>query len=144
MRRRPVFAQILDEKLCASERSDSRQPQPPSGSPRIAPAPPLLFAATHRRFNAAAYSAQVECASTPHRTLAAHEKRALSALNRLGARLTPDFTAVELRRAFRGLARQYHPDRQPLSDSAAQAQMARLFGEIVAHHRELKAAACPG
>jgi hypothetical protein len=146
MRRRSRFAQILDEKLCAPQRTEAHRHQPQSRSAQGMLPHPFLFAAPYRVFKASAYLQHSECAAAPRRALAAHEHAALLALNHFGARLTADFTAHDLRRAFRGLARQYHPDRHPLCDQAEKAQLARVFSEIVAHHRQLTRVAlpCPG
>jgi hypothetical protein len=69
------------------------------------------------------------------RILSAREQRALRGLVALGADLDAQFTADQLRRAFRILARRYHPDRHPDTDAAATARLARTFAEVVECHR---------
>jgi hypothetical protein len=71
------------------------------------------------------------------RTLSPAQRVALSALVRLGATLTADFTDGDLRTAFRTLARQYHPDTHPAGSEREKAQLARIFADLNAHHREL-------
>jgi hypothetical protein len=44
-------------------------------------------------------------------TLSLREQQAFDTLAALGAGLSPSFTSIELRSAFRQLARRYHPDR---------------------------------
>ena len=68
------------------------------------------------------------------------ERRALAALNRLGAGLDEALSSDTLRRAFRRLAHRYHPDRHPGSSPAESARLARLFAEATAHYRVLAAA----
>jgi hypothetical protein len=75
----------------------------------------------------------------PLRTLAPREQRALRQLIALGADLRPDFDAVELRRAFRILARRYHPDRHPDSTEEVKAGLSRTFAELAENHRCLLA-----
>jgi curved DNA-binding protein CbpA len=62
------------------------------------------------------------------------------ALNALGAGLGEDLSATTLRRAFRRLARRYHPDRHPESSPAELEHLARLFAEATDHYRVLAAA----
>ena len=72
--------------------------------------------------------------------LSAIEQRALLALNDLGADLDQPLSFKALRRAFRRLARRYHPDRHPGSGSAEQERLARVFVEVTEHYRVLAAA----
>jgi curved DNA-binding protein CbpA len=58
----------------------------------------------------------------------------------LGARLTADFTAEELRRAYRKLALEYHPDRHPGSTEPQEARLTRILADLNEHHRHLLAA----
>jgi hypothetical protein len=76
-------------------------------------------------------------AATPHRRLTPQEQHAFDALNRLGAGLPADFTAAQLRSAFRALARRYHPDKHPLALSGQKARLAEVFTAIVAHQARL-------
>jgi len=65
------------------------------------------------------------------RRLSAQEQSALEQLNALGANVRPDFTAGELRRAFRSLALAFHPDRHPRSTGTETAALSRNF--VVLH-----------
>jgi len=75
----------------------------------------------------------------PVRILMARERRALRELIALGADLQPDFTVHELRRAFRILARRYHPDCHPDKDEAATTELSRSFAALAENYRCLKA-----
>jgi len=75
----------------------------------------------------------------PVRILMARERRALRELIALGADLRPDFTVHELRRAFRILARRYHPDCHPDNGEAATAELSRSFAALAENYRCLKA-----
>lgn len=150
-----AFAEILDEKLGAFT---AFTPRPvPFSTPRYTPPHPLLYAAPHQQYRTAPYGAVppgrrhvarapvpaspvVGSAPPPRpaaRTLTGREQAAFERLTALGARIGLDFSAVELRRAFRTLARRYHPDRHPDSDAAEQARLAGLFADIHDHYRVL-------
>jgi len=62
------------------------------------------------------------------------------ALNALGADLGEYLSVNTLRRAFRRLARRYHPDRHPGSGAAELHRLACLFAEATEHYRVLAAA----
>lgn len=66
--------------------------------------------------------------------------RSLAALNALGAGLDECLSPSTLRRAYRRLARRYHPDRHPGSGAAEQQRLARAFAEATEHYRVLKSA----
>jgi hypothetical protein len=71
-----------------------------------------------------------EPAPRPRRRLAAPQRQALAELVALGARLGDDFTAAELRSAFRALARHYHPDRHTTASASAREVFARQFARV--------------
>ena len=71
------------------------------------------------------------------RHLTSSETQALTILNRLGARLDPDFTHRALRTAYRTLARRLHPDHYSKSDSVERMRRSRLFVVATEHHRTL-------
>lgn len=75
---------------------------------------------------------------TPHRLTPA-QHQALRTFVQLGASLDPDFTAAELRSAFRTLARRYHPDRHPATDADGRTRLTRLFASVNEQHRLLAA-----
>jgi hypothetical protein len=77
--------------------------------------------------------------SRPPRELTARQQRALDELVALGAELDADFTARELRSAYRTLARQFHPDRHPFSSHIEKARLARVFAALNENHRCLLA-----
>ncbi len=70
-----------------------------------------------------------------------HEQRALDYLVGLGARLDSDFTEVELRSAFRALAREYHPDRHPDSSQQQRERLSALFRRLRQAYEHLQAVA---
>jgi hypothetical protein len=72
--------------------------------------------------------------------LTALESRALKALNALGADLDEHLSNDTLRRAFRQLARCYHPDRHPGVSAAERDRLAQLFVDATSHYRLLAAA----
>ena len=67
------------------------------------------------------------CAMPARRVLSAREQEAVAEMETLGARLPVDFTFDELRRAFRTLALEYHPDRHAQSTTRDKAQLGQLF-----------------
>lgn len=71
------------------------------------------------------------------RHLTSGETHALTILNRLGARLDPDFTHRALRTAYRALARRLHPDHHAKTDPVERMRRSRLFVVATEHHRTL-------
>jgi hypothetical protein len=70
------------------------------------------------------------------------ERDALACLRRLGAdQLRPDLADVELKHAFRELARRYHPDRHPGLTGEERARLGALFAEAACAYRTLMATA---
>jgi hypothetical protein len=78
--------------------------------------------------------------TTPKTPLNALERRALAMLNDLGADLGEHLSPGTLRRAFRRLARRYHPDRHPGNSAAELDRLGRLFADATEHYRVLAAA----
>lgn len=72
------------------------------------------------------------------RTLSARDQQAFDALIDLGAALDVDFTADDLRRQFRQLARRYHPDRHPDSTQAVRVRLADAFARVRAAYERLR------
>lgn len=66
----------------------------------------------------------------PQPRLTPRQRAALDVLTELGAAIGVDFTAEELRRTFRSLARQYHPDRHPGSSEGEKARLSTLFARL--------------
>jgi len=140
-----TFAEVLEARVGAWEAGDApARTIPPR---RTAPPDPLLSVEPHVRFWATPYATMAgdrvapAAAAPPRRRcrrLTAPEQRALDGLVRLGATLGPDFTAADLRTAFRTLARRYHPDSHPTSDTAEHTRLARVFADVSEHHRRLR------
>lgn len=144
MQRDGSFADVLQHELDRGMRQPDACPQPSRTAETLRPAPlhPFLFSAplfTSPRA-AFAWAAPKRAARRP---LTKVQERALGELIRLGANLTKDFTAGELRRAFRMLARQYHPDRHPHSSDSAKARLSRLFADAAESYRQLMDAFAP-
>jgi hypothetical protein len=77
-------------------------------------------------------------ARVPSRALSPRAHQALAILQRLGAiHLTSDFSAHDLRKAFRDLALRYHPDRHPRAAPEDQARLAASFAEATDAYRVL-------
>jgi hypothetical protein len=55
------------------------------------------------------------------------QRKAIDEMRSLGASLDADFTADELRGAYRQLARRYHPDLHPTSTEREKARLSALF-----------------
>ncbi len=80
----------------------------------------------------------------PLRTLTSGQRQSLEALNAAGADLSDNFTAQELRRAYRRLAQRLHPDRQHDAGAAERTRLGERFGNATVHYRRLLAVVSPG
>jgi hypothetical protein len=157
------FERILNEKLAATRPLTTAPPAVP-----ILPAsdPGLWFLALGWRRSpsplmAGARIASYKCPWTPpmspsgcatgdshsgtrsrwrrRRALGAPGRRALDQLRRCGAiDLGEDFTTDELRRAYRVLAKRYHPDRHPGATELERARLAEAFAEVTSAYRHLR------
>ena len=158
MGRARTFAEVLEHELelggyqpdrRMSRTAQKRQPTPPH---------PFLFVEPRFFFNATAYAALAGAPGSPWHAdssvpapqppqlstpLPAGQMRAFSELVGFGADLRADFTAGELRSAFRTLARRYHPDSHPGSSDAAKVRLARRFADVTENYRRLLAVVAP-
>lgn len=83
----------------------------------------------------------VAAAARPRRTLLPAERNALEWLRQCGEPGLPDdFTPDELKRAYRRLARRYHPDRHIGADQPTRSALAATFHRIHEAHRLLSLA----
>lgn len=159
MRSRSEFGRILDELL---EHRVFASASPAAGDPattwRPAPQPVFLFGDLDSGFTAGPASRRsVTSGASPWtpvydatrearprrrpRLLTSEQSAALEALRSLGARaLTSEFTDVEIKSAFRTLARQFHPDRHPHSSEADRARLSRAFATACDAYRTLTTA----
>jgi hypothetical protein len=160
MGRARTFGEVLEHEMelgaYRPARRAAKAPQPA----RLTPPHPFLFVDPRFFFNATAYASMPGAAGgsvgseqathagasvpAPHffgpsRPLAARQERALGELVGLGANLRADFTAAELRSAFRALARRYHPDGHPGSSPAMKVRLSRLFAALTENYRCLMA-----
>jgi hypothetical protein len=128
-----TFAEMLEAELNCTQAPDV------SGAWNRPLTTPLFFFERPRPATHAPTHAQAPSPKKPAR-LSARDMRSLAALNDLGAGLGNDLSSSSLRRAFRQLARRYHPDRHPGSSTAEQQRLARLFAAATEHYRVLAAA----
>jgi hypothetical protein len=102
---------------------------------------PVFASGVSRPAACFAYAVQgVPAARAPRapRRLAPGQQAALDCLRDLGACTLPDdFTDAEAKRAFRLLARRYHPDRHPEADAAQRVHLAREFDRLTHAYRQL-------
>lgn len=159
---RGEFSRILDEKLGAGP---GARPSRPAAAPvppwSPGPRPVFLFGdlpgasqrerrhaygtgRPHFRQDPAAGQSgspatlRADVARGAARRLSAAQQNALDCLRARGAAwLSSDFTAPELKRAFRMLAREFHPDRHPGASEAERTALARTFASICDGYREL-------
>ena len=109
-----------------------------AAAPRTAAPPRPIASEPPRPSRVATHAVRPVPAFTPR------QQAALDTLLRLGARIDRHFTGEQLRREFRTLAFQYHPDRHQRSSEHEQARMARLFAQLhdaYDHLRQASAAA---
>jgi hypothetical protein len=123
----------------------------------VTPRHPFLFVEPRFFFNATAYASLAGAPGAPWHSdsslpalqprvsqpLAVGQVHAFGELVGLGADLPVDFTAAELRSAFRALARRYHPDSHPGSSDIAKVRLTRLFADLVENYRRLLAVVEP-
>lgn len=151
MRAAAGFSQVLDEKLGAIPPSPERPWQTGCATPASAfwgfrPDGVLSGATVLGTRWAAAYGHSEAAPPAPRppraaRSPAPPQDAALDRLRALGATdLGSDFTPDELRRAYRVLARTYHPDRFQGLTPEAQARLAASFAEVTEAYRLLQAA----
>jgi hypothetical protein len=133
------FADVLRAKLESGRESAPHGGQGWSARPLT---PPLFGAGLGaRRMPTSAYVwAEAPPAPRPPATLSPEARRALAALNDLGANLDDSLDTTDLRRAFCRLAHLYHPDRHPGSSRAEQERLSRLFAEMTDLSRLLASA----
>jgi len=99
----------------------------------------------HRAVSPAATPAAADAAPTtpagtparPARRLTIVQRRSLDTLIGFGAGIHSDFSAGQLRSAFRTLALQYHPDRHPFAGDREKAALARHFSAITTSYETL-------
>jgi hypothetical protein len=137
-----AFVDVLDEVLGAGSKV-----QVPGSGFRVATAPFFWFEqglqpSAHDHI---AHRPLIEDTAPPprgpRRSLSAKQQLALDALVGLGARIDADFTDGELRRAFRGLALRYHPDRHPATNDGERARLGGLFAEACHAYENLNTVA---
>jgi hypothetical protein len=148
-----TFAEVLAQEMAGFlPRGPVSAPKPPP-TYGFVPPHPFLFSKPILQFRAPAYSSMGTRTSSVSyvpppvvmpplvprkpRKLTVRQRRALNELVALGANLGSDFTARELRSAYRTLARQYHPDRHPASTEIEKARLARMFADVNENHRRL-------
>ncbi len=134
-----AFIEVLDDALDGYRR-ESPSPAPRAG---LGFATPSIFL-----FQAGLPSARTQsfAAAPPppppprraRRTLSGRQQDALDAFAQFGASLADDFTDTELRRAFRALALQYHPDRHPDSSDIQKAHLSVRFSQLHDAYESLK------
>lgn len=138
------FADVLDAALhagvepAAVRRASWGFTAPPLGPLRFAFAavpPPRPHA--RAAYELAAATAGSFPRSRPALTLTTPQQQALDGLNALGGRLPAEFTASDLRAAYRRLAHRLHPDRHRASSAIEAAHLAREFAEATGHYRVL-------
>jgi hypothetical protein len=105
----------------------------PAGQQRAVSAPPAETPAAA----AADRTTPASRPARPVRRLTIGQRRSLDALIGFGAAIHADFSAGQLRTAFRTLALQYHPDRHPFAGDSEKAALARHFSAITTSYETL-------
>lgn len=136
------FADVLDIAL-------GRTPAAPSSAPAWAARPqpcgvaPFLFG---RPLTSARPRWPQPPDARPRRPRHELNQAQQAALNRfaeLGASLGANFSADELRHAYRRLAQRYHPDRHAAASAGERATLAGAFADAAASYRSLRALVDP-
>ncbi len=137
-----TFADVLADVLhhqaepAAVRAASWRFAAPPPGpaAPFAVPGPsPLARAA----YAVAAAAGAALPRPRPVHTLTLPQQTAFTGLNALGGRLTPDFTASDLRSAYRRLAHDLHPDRHYGRSELDRARLSRDFAAAAGHYQVL-------
>jgi hypothetical protein len=141
------FAQLLDDLLDGGAPASFTPPAAVAGSPflfTVRPPHPLLFFRIQSS-GEAAVPAEVHalrsdmrrCSPRRAERLTDEERAALETLEALGVTLAPEFTAAELRRQYRLLARRIHPDRHPAAQPDERQRLSRAFAAATDSYRVL-------
>ena len=164
MRHGASFAEVLDATLRGYQPEVTDRPATASFRPTTLPPSPFLFtiadparvgipsgatvatgraaqagASAHReeRVRSAASAAKVEAPARPGRRLTSDQQRSLDTFVDAGASIGPDFSADEVRSAYRRLARRFHPDRHPLASDGEKAALSHRFAAITMDYEVL-------
>jgi hypothetical protein len=148
MRGRTTFAEELDDALRAER---DRGPYTPEAPRLLPPPPPFLFTGVQPHVRSrtterilrgpdgtirpGSPGARGAAPARVSRTLTEVQRDALDGLVASGADLHTDFTRADLRRAFRSLARQYHPDRHPTGTPDDKTRLSSEFARLSDHYR---------
>lgn len=135
----PCFADLLDAALAVPAAADAAEPRRWARTPAAPAASTVLLFATPLTSRVPRWLAAAGAPAarrSPHR-LTADQQQAFDRLRLLGAELHAGFTAGELRREFRRLARRFHPDAQGSGTAVDRAAAARCFAEAADACRRL-------
>lgn len=142
-----TFADVLDRTLANWPLGPQAPPRHARHAPFVASldgpavsihATPYARLAAARHATTPAVTAPPPQPPRPVRVMTAAQRDAARVLMDLGADLPADFTDEELRRAFRALARRWHPDRHPGASPAEHARLARTFAAVMTAYRCLR------